>query len=702
MPNNPTWLDEDFYLKSKLNQLNTTDPAAGWTMETMCQAIKNAGFTALSHFESYSLTERTSPNPFFNAFEYLQAKLKQLQKVEPGKYSNIDQVAIAIQDAGLNLWDHFQQFGWSEGVNPSNSFDIDEYFVSKLEQLQRTDSDGSWTLEKMTAAFVDAGIDPVSHYLMYGKNEPGVKPAVVPEANRVPADPHPVEPGPTPEPEPTPEATFTVTEDGGVVTFSGTATGNITFTLDDTVATFSRGGVTATTTADLETITKITVGSGQTLSATAAHVTGKTIDGAGNVSVTALHATGDANLSLITNSGTKTATVSEDVTFTGNLGTFTTTVAARKTLTADAAELHGKTVTGTGSVNVNVLAAGTNLSGLNTTLTVTANVVYDLNISENNNLSTVDTFNLPDVSTTLALTAAQADGKSLTGDGGVLITGSEGAQTINVATFGANMIVGGKGEDQITLGDGVDMVVVLGGVQSSDAGTYAIAVTMGTISGVKLTLTLPDSSMVELDDQAVDAATYTFTAGLASGNNLVIANLVGGAVVDGDKYQVIIASNGASTASVTNATNVTEFNTSGACIDVPLASADTTGTTFDTSTLGFSDSTPTAYDTITNFTLGTDTLYLCASTLFNSDSTIPFVVVNGIVGLVDFDGTAAEKLDYVLIQLAFGAAGMTSAYFDGTDTYIFQSDGVVGLQDSDVLVKLAGVEVTNFTDDLAA
>ena len=63
---------------------------------------------------------------------------------------------------------------------------------------------------------------------------------------------------------------------------------------------------------------------------------GKTINGDGNVAVTALDATAAANLSSITNSGTQTAAVSDDVTFTGNLGTFTTTVANTKTLTAAA------------------------------------------------------------------------------------------------------------------------------------------------------------------------------------------------------------------------------------------------------------------------------------------------------------------------------------------------------------------------------
>ena len=65
-------------------------------------------------------------------------------------------------------------------------------------------------------------------------------------------------------------------------------------------------------------------------------VSGKTIAGAGNVSVTGLDATAAANLSTITASGTLSAAVSNDVTFTGNLGTFTTTVASGKTLTAAA------------------------------------------------------------------------------------------------------------------------------------------------------------------------------------------------------------------------------------------------------------------------------------------------------------------------------------------------------------------------------
>ena len=73
--------------------------------------------------------------------------------------------------------------------------------------------------------------------------------------------------------------------------------------------------------------------------------------------VTALDATAAANLSSITNTGTRTAAVSDDVTFTGNLGTFTTTVANTKTLTAAASVVNGKTINGDGNVAVTALDA---------------------------------------------------------------------------------------------------------------------------------------------------------------------------------------------------------------------------------------------------------------------------------------------------------------------------------------------------------
>ena len=111
---------------------------------------------------------------------------------------------------------------------------------------------------------------------------------------------------------------------------------------------------------------------------------GKTINGDGNVAVTALDATAAANLSIITNKA-RTAAVSDDVTFTGNLGTFTTTVANTKTLTAAASVVNGKTINGDGNVAVTALdaTAAANLSTITNSGTQTAAVSDDVTFTGN-------------------------------------------------------------------------------------------------------------------------------------------------------------------------------------------------------------------------------------------------------------------------------------------------------------------------------
>src|SRR5690554_6341502 len=142
MANIPAWFDEDFYLRSKLNQLNLSEPDADWSLDSLRDAIADAGLTPFTHFQAYSLVERTSPNSHFNAYEYLHAKLQQLEGEAPGEYSTIEEVAEAIESAGMNLWEHFNTYGWKEGVNPSNAFDINGYFENKLEELSESDPEG--------------------------------------------------------------------------------------------------------------------------------------------------------------------------------------------------------------------------------------------------------------------------------------------------------------------------------------------------------------------------------------------------------------------------------------------------------------------------------------------------------------------------------------------------------------------------------
>ena len=171
-----------------------------------------------------------------------------------------------------------------------------------------------------------------------------------------------------------------------------------------------------TFTGNLGTFTT-TVANTKTLTAAASVVNGKTINGDGNVAVTALDATAAANLSSITNTGTRTAAVSDDVTFTGNLGTFTTTVANTKTLTAAASVVNGKTINGDGNVAVTALdaTAAANLSTITNSGTQTAAVSDDVTFT--GNLGTFTTT----VANTKTLTAAASvvNGKTINGDGNV-------------------------------------------------------------------------------------------------------------------------------------------------------------------------------------------------------------------------------------------------------------------------------------------
>ena len=170
----PTWFDKDYYLNSKLAQLVASGDNSYADIVALDVAIEAAGYDAFSHFQAFSLLELTSPNEYFNAGEYLTAKAAQANATAVGGKTNwtADSIALAIKDAGIaTIWDHFVEFGWKEGVNPSNAFDVSTYFADKLAQLQADEPAVGWTDASMKAAFEAAGLDPVTHFQMFGTIE---------------------------------------------------------------------------------------------------------------------------------------------------------------------------------------------------------------------------------------------------------------------------------------------------------------------------------------------------------------------------------------------------------------------------------------------------------------------------------------------------------------------------------------------------
>lgn len=194
----PKWFDADIYMANKLAQMQESDPA--YTMTQLEAALADAGLTPYEHFVTYGADEEVSPNADFNAEAYYIAKAAQFNGVKPSEVteSQVQEMVKALDDAGLNAWEHYQLYGTAEGVNPSNSFDTSAYMDAKLAQMQKTDPD--YTMAQLEAAFAEAGLSALEHYYLYGQDE-GITATAVSGDEVIPAepkpDPEPVVPGET-------------------------------------------------------------------------------------------------------------------------------------------------------------------------------------------------------------------------------------------------------------------------------------------------------------------------------------------------------------------------------------------------------------------------------------------------------------------------------------------------------------------------
>ena len=187
--------DEAYYLGAKLAQLRSagiTDAEGGkFTLTTLREAIADADMTIWEHYERYGRSEGLNPNAYFNEKEYLEAKLRQLQSTEPGAAHTMESLLIALDGAGLSPLEHYARYGAYEtdanglSINPSNAyyqvkltsllFDEAYYLDTKLAQLRSagiTDAEGGkFTLTTLREAIADAGMTVKEHYARYGRSE---------------------------------------------------------------------------------------------------------------------------------------------------------------------------------------------------------------------------------------------------------------------------------------------------------------------------------------------------------------------------------------------------------------------------------------------------------------------------------------------------------------------------------------------------
>lgn len=165
----PAFFNYEFYMGAKLVQMQKADPEGNWTMTKLVDAFAQNGFMgedgAYDHFVQYGAAEEVAPNADFNPSEYYAAKAAQFYGVEPSAVTELQiaNVKALINNAGMNAWTHYVQYGSNEGVNPSNAFDADAYLAAKAAAMG-----GDWTAESVAKAISDAGMTVLEHYLTYG------------------------------------------------------------------------------------------------------------------------------------------------------------------------------------------------------------------------------------------------------------------------------------------------------------------------------------------------------------------------------------------------------------------------------------------------------------------------------------------------------------------------------------------------------
>ena len=172
----PKWFDEEYYLTGKLAQLQSLDKQyKDWSVDDVKKAFSDAGLTAYEHFAQFGHSEWISPSADFDANYYIASKAAQLNEMAYGGRSNwtMQDVVDSFKAAGLSAWDHYAQYGFAEGVNPSESFDTDAYCAAKAVELNKQAYDGKtdWTVADVKAAFSAAGITALQHAAEFAEQE---------------------------------------------------------------------------------------------------------------------------------------------------------------------------------------------------------------------------------------------------------------------------------------------------------------------------------------------------------------------------------------------------------------------------------------------------------------------------------------------------------------------------------------------------
>lgn len=171
MANVPFWFQPAAYFNQKLASLGDS-----WNDLSLRIAFNEAGYGTepeglFEHFQTFGQYEGLSPNGYFSASQYLHNKTLDYYGTKTVTTQQVESVRLMMLDSGMTPWQHYIDFGAAEGLNPSASFDAGAYMDAKLAQMQKDDPSGAWTMDKLNQAFKDSGLNALTHYYGYGKDE---------------------------------------------------------------------------------------------------------------------------------------------------------------------------------------------------------------------------------------------------------------------------------------------------------------------------------------------------------------------------------------------------------------------------------------------------------------------------------------------------------------------------------------------------
>ena len=517
----PKWFDWNAYLNNKL----ATMPS-GTTMSSLVSAMDKAGFVgeegSYRHFLQFGHGEDVSPSAGFDASQYYTFKAAQYYNKAVTAVTAAESATVAqlIKDAGMDAWTHSQKYGTSEMISTSNSFDTAAYLQEKAAAMG-----GTWTAATVATAIQNAGMNAYEHYMQYkgtGAEEVSATATYVVDSSKQASNPGQTFTLTT--------GVDNITGTSGNDTFIADNTGatkqlTVADQINggagtDTLKVYLAAGDAATGQPTLTNVENVWINGGAVVAYTAATgTTGLTSEApVANTAATFTLAGQDLTLKSYASTAATTTTVAKAA-----AGTQTAQKITLDGVTASGVGSNTIDVTGTGITTLNLVGTGAN-STASLDNTVGA-AITTLNISGDKNLTLTESAAMAAAVTTINASAATGNVSVDTSAGNVAgsfkFTGGAGNDTVIFADDALAALINGS---QLNGGAGTGDKIGIFDTALTATETARINQATGfEVLGLNAAITLDASTLTSIKQFSIDTTALTQTiSNLATGSTTTV------------------------------------------------------------------------------------------------------------------------------------------------------------------------------------